>query len=1081
MTPPHYIRRFTAEVRCAEPDLALDLQTRIPGMVQGSLSRAVEEVMDAVCPVHETVRMRRLVVDLGHIPPERFEEEMILKIKETLKASLEKEIALRRPVRSSGFEQMAGRLFEIIQSGSHQNIDPYWIPLTAAYGRELTAALKRRGKSPVIRKHIAWLFPTERVKEMVRLFEPYHHGFITYFLDRPEQLMAKERLRAETPGTFKRQVTEFILAYLLVEQGSRFNKKIFLSSVISQISSHYNIRYQGLLTSLILLFKTSGENSPVRKEILEFLLELERSGPEPEVRETEAFSLEAYAAGSGRVAQAHVRGLSRLMMTEPGTVTRFLSEHRSDPRLVRRLAAALDEPGLTRLVDRIHPGKSNDVFRYARALDQAYYARLYAGSEKRARVMVWEAVLAFAPPFEERGFCRALVTHLARNRESGRDRHRFYSRLIIRLVLDSRKNREHYDLLRAVLELRGIRSGLELLRENGIESLDNALAFFRHYLARSENRRRMAVRFPKERIEKLIRLVLPFEHEFVLYTMALAEESVIAHAGHSQGKSDIRTLIHTLALDFLSPDRTGSFSRKNFVAALIRNLGRKLGGTSGRQGEGAFKAQLLAFKGHVERQRGKTPLAAAIAGILDEIGHDVGEERRMASEENSAKSLVMIYLTRILPDKGNETSYLMNAVRRYEGRVLDPASFYAAVLDKLIRRRTIDFEALLASDAKPKQGAVPGKTERGKAGFRAKILGLMETGPTLLIAFIRSHLSRPGFAALLVSSLMETELNRLVFLMRPRAYVQIKGAVEMLEKGVAKALGRSVGKETARLVWLGVFSGLSRSADAHDLDLSLFVRGFLETVSGEAGASGSRNIYGKLSRALENQSVPASGRQTRQAILDVLAAESARRDLPRGEAVVKGPVPAKESPSARFQREERTQSQEAAPVETIYLDNAGLVLAAPYLTALFRVLELVSDSRFKGPGAAVKGIRVLQYMADPEDGRPISQLVLNRILCGIDPPLPQDPGEALTGKEKETVDSLIRGMIENWKTIGNTSVQGFRESFLRRSGRLTLEPDNCWHLRVEARAFDMLLDSLPWQFSTVRLPWMSRLVYVKWR
>jgi hypothetical protein len=71
-------------------------------------------------------------------------------------------------------------------------------------------------------------------------------------------------------------------------------------------------------------------------------------------------------------------------------------------------------------------------------------------------------------------------------------------------------------------------------------------------------------------------------------------------------------------------------------------------------------------------------------------------------------------------------------------------------------------------------------------------------------------------------------------------------------------------------------------------------------------------------------------------------------------------------------------------------------------------------------------------------------------------------------------------MIQNWKTIGNTSIAGFRESFLQREGRLQLI-DNAWHLIVVPKAFDMLLDQIPWSFSTIKHPWMERVVYVEWR
>lgn len=67
----------------------------------------------------------------------------------------------------------------------------------------------------------------------------------------------------------------------------------------------------------------------------------------------------------------------------------------------------------------------------------------------------------------------------------------------------------------------------------------------------------------------------------------------------------------------------------------------------------------------------------------------------------------------------------------------------------------------------------------------------------------------------------------------------------------------------------------------------------------------------------------------------------------------------------------------------------------------------------------------------------------------------------------------MHGMIRNWKTIGNTSISGLRETFLQRKGKLQLKEDGMWYLTVEPGVFDMLLDSLPWRFSVIKHAWMG--------
>ena len=54
-----------------------------------------------------------------------------------------------------------------------------------------------------------------------------------------------------------------------------------------------------------------------------------------------------------------------------------------------------------------------------------------------------------------------------------------------------------------------------------------------------------------------------------------------------------------------------------------------------------------------------------------------------------------------------------------------------------------------------------------------------------------------------------------------------------------------------------------------------------------------------------------------------------------------------------------------------------------------------------------------------------------------------------------------------------------RENFLQREGRL-LRKQDAWHLVVERRPLDVLLDRLPWGFATIKYPWMEQVLHVQW-
>ena len=85
----------------------------------------------------------------------------------------------------------------------------------------------------------------------------------------------------------------------------------------------------------------------------------------------------------------------------------------------------------------------------------------------------------------------------------------------------------------------------------------------------------------------------------------------------------------------------------------------------------------------------------------------------------------------------------------------------------------------------------------------------------------------------------------------------------------------------------------------------------------------------------------------------------------------------------------------------------------------------------------------------------------------------------LKKKEIKACEELLTGVVKNWTALKNTSLDGFREAFLKREGKLTRN-DNEWLLKIEQKAYDILLDKLPWSINIVKLPWMSGIMHVEW-
>ncbi len=195
-----------------------------------------------------------------------------------------------------------------------------------------------------------------------------------------------------------------------------------------------------------------------------------------------------------------------------------------------------------------------------------------------------------------------------------------------------------------------------------------------------------------------------------------------------------------------------------------------------------------------------------------------------------------------------------------------------------------------------------------------------------------------------------------------------------------------------------------------------------------------------------------------------------------------------EKPGAELTIKTSGESQEANRKDgsnVIYIKNAGVILFWPYLQRFFGNLGLIDGNQFKDRSSTERAVRMLQFLASPDGVIEENLLPLNKVLCDLDVhelvPTKTDKGKPITisKTEKKACRELTAAVIENWGSIGKTSVEGFQTSFLQREGKLE-KTENGWSLKVEQRSFDMLLNSLPWSINLIKLPWMPRPLHVEW-
>jgi len=178
------------------------------------------------------------------------------------------------------------------------------------------------------------------------------------------------------------------------------------------------------------------------------------------------------------------------------------------------------------------------------------------------------------------------------------------------------------------------------------------------------------------------------------------------------------------------------------------------------------------------------------------------------------------------------------------------------------------------------------------------------------------------------------------------------------------------------------------------------------------------------------------------------------------------------------------ETEESVPEQledAYFIENAGLVICAYFLTPLFKGFEWLEEGTFKSKALQERALHLTQYLVSGEENTAEFLLPLNKVLCGI--PVNQSTSRhlQLSESEKEEAQNLLQHLIQHWTILGNTSVESLRHTFLQRRGKLIYEKAfSSWLLQVEKTGYDICVEKLPWTISVIKLPWMLERLQVEW-
>lgn len=1066
MTSRHRVRSLTLDVALSSEADALALQPRLPGFGADHLIPVIERVLDRLDPPDRHVRLDRLDLDLGLLPLADFGAGLAPVLDRALEDALRRRLIL--PEEGDYSAAAADAPLDVLERYLSQGVLPYWAgsagdfslsavieDLSRGRPAELAALVIRLGASRAVLDRLAGYLSEQAFACLLGALDPANSGvIIAYLLDLRE---AHGRLPVVplAERDLVRLLWVLTLGWEVRDPGSQFNRKSFVQSLLQGLATERSIDYAALVLTLHrglgLAARRRQSAVSLPGVVRDIAVELGLGDPISGVGGTvsplsppasvaaQLQALERYLTqGGGAIDPPQL--LAVLIAADPTALSALLRRVGRRPGVPAMLVAALGEVMLRRLLAALEPDSAAVILLYLSEIGQAHRAEpLIQAPAQRLRRLLWLLTLTFqvndaGSRFNRKSYLRFLLTGLAE--AEGVD----------------------YAALVATLQ-RGLR--LTERRLNPTAVLPSVVGELAEEIARANR----GIPDPS----------------------AAALEEAWTDAG-TPGTGRTLWLERLALLMDQAPDQA-------------RRLLWRLGD---RAGQADILADMLPPR-----------LRSAVWGLLRP-----GERALLDALTIALEKLPAAMRPRHPPGQ----AVLQMVLRLGEGRALS-AAVLAALLRRLfgdppplpvrrsLRRRLVQWRAAgtpppsqltalslalaegsspLSEEADPAiEPPAPQPTDRS-AVILAALRGERSFDPALLdemaallaahdggfLGALRDLVGQPALRRIWARRLPDRLTAALAEALAPNQSTDLAHTADILV-----GAWREVARDHAAPLpergeqWIFLLDYLARTP-AHRRSSAGLAAAFRSYLARKLGAMADK-IAPLVRRAAVTRARRGGDVALAQGLERAAAAVPGAGGLAERVAAAERPAPASGKSRTSF----GLNGEEGDLGEPIYIANAGLVLTGPFLPHLFNKMKwLETDPDGKPrlrPAKLSRAVQVLQWLVDERTDHAEPDLVLNKLLCGVDPAVAVTAGLRLTRTERQMADSLLAGMLANWPVIQSSSPAALRETFLRRDGKLQQDGAS-WRLTVQRKTVDVLVDQAPWSFSVILHPWMTAPIYVTW-
>ncbi|QRX82514.1 contractile injection system tape measure protein [Glaciimonas sp. PAMC28666] len=1106
------IHKLLFELELGSSAQANPVQDRVSVFCHEGFEDAIDAALGSVPGGMPDIVLDSLVLELGIVNAETLEKDLALKITETLSVALRKIAAFSNPYPAGNSaaesspasfvltsEPALSELIVFLATNSTAgNADNLVRDALVTIPEALATYLQTLGSYESRRSKLAHSLSRPVLVALVQLLAKGDAAIIINFVSDLKMLHQQQPLVREPMDTFESVLWKFVLDYLLLDRGSHFNTKSFIGSNLQRMAQRYRIAYPELLQQMMQC--VDGLSLPAsRRYALPDILSALRQETEPragEATSTATVTSTAYivsdpASNATYPIVAAAQDLHTLeVFFEYGVLPEtcaygtnvaviIVALMRRQPQhlcaMVRRLGArstvrtrlldALTEPALQQLVCLLEPVGGVQINDYVADIRQRHVSQavIQQDSRRYARSL-WEIVLNYllverGSYFNTRSFIKNLIQKLAA-------RHGLRFQVLLKELISAAPQVVSGHRLGLIFQTLAGESLSEMCSAGPETALANrytAQEVALHYLEYGRLPSTFAAHTTPNGLAQLLRQGMLFDDLPAallrlrpLMRQSVLKEAIVKRLLQNVAPFQLLRLLHRTALGY---------------AGFINTLLQAAAGLS-RHADLSQMQQARAMPLHV----------GEIVRLLLENDLQASSPRRFLDELSKAcartlglkhaRYIAMLHevciagaesQTRFMPllDMLAHTAEMTDLAERLPLNIPAEAD-YAGHIEpdedplQMGPSATIDSVSVLRHFLQ--YGRLPstsGSTVTLTSLFNAALTGSPGRLRQLLLKLIGRDLERVR----LLEAVSPMLLEKIVQLLLPDAYKNVTLCMAAVHDGLGRLrAGRSssiFADEVLRQIHAQrstIFNlkpllrkSLQRLSVAEQLQLPDLLDAVKVSLSGKRYATAERLI---LLDAIREVNI--------QWLRRVKA-------LPEEKAAQVVIEPSAELPTK----------------QAFYVENAGMVLLWPFFDHYFRTLGLLEGQQFRDVHSSSRAVKLLQFLVNGDEDPAEHALLLGKILCGMPSCAPLSFCDPVTDLERELSRQLLFSVTQNWDKLKNSSIEALQETFLTRSGTLTRGDDD-WTLSVEKKPFDMLLGSLPWGLSTIRLSWMSQVLWVKW-